>query len=173
MSSNPADHVSREFSAKNAPTSMKTGGRWLVAASREIFFYLKNFTIIFGFSRIFILPSVNLCRVLFRHSAKALLSARQKTLGKEAFAVKGYADRALPSAKPSLPSAIALGKARVCCNVYYTNSYSTSVVQSLYSLVLTQHLLHLYNKLASLHVVHDPPFSGGKSLKASLLSFSH
>ena len=33
MSSNPAGHVSRKFSAKNAPTSMKTGGRWLVAAS--------------------------------------------------------------------------------------------------------------------------------------------
>ena len=98
VSSNPAGRVSREFSAKNAPTSMKTGGRWLVAASREIFFYLKNFTIIFGFSRIFILPSVNLCRVLFRHSAKALPSARQKALGKEAFAVKGYADSSSPSA---------------------------------------------------------------------------
>ena len=33
MSSNPAGRVSREFSVKNAPTSMKTGGRWLVAAS--------------------------------------------------------------------------------------------------------------------------------------------
>ena len=33
----------------------------------------KNFAIIFGFFRIFILPSVNLCRVLFRHSAKASL----------------------------------------------------------------------------------------------------
>ena len=33
MSSNPAGRISREFSIKNAPTSMKTGGRWLVAAS--------------------------------------------------------------------------------------------------------------------------------------------
>ena len=38
VSSNPSGHVSREFSAKNAPTSMKTGGRWLVAASPEFFF---------------------------------------------------------------------------------------------------------------------------------------
>ena len=38
MNSNPAGRVSREFSAKNAPTSMKTGGRWRVAASPEFFF---------------------------------------------------------------------------------------------------------------------------------------
>jgi len=58
---------------------------------------LKNFAIIFGFFRIFILPSVNLCRVLFRHPAKALSSARYAALGKEAFVVKGYADSSLPS----------------------------------------------------------------------------
>ena len=52
-----------------------------MAASPE-----KKFAIIFGFFRIFILPSVNLCRVLFRHSAKALPSARHAALGKEAFA---------------------------------------------------------------------------------------
>ena len=44
VSSNPAGRVSREFSAKNVPTSMKTDGRWLVAASPE-----KSFAIIFGF----------------------------------------------------------------------------------------------------------------------------
>ena len=93
-SSNPAGHASREFSAKNALTLMKTGGRWLVAASSE-----KKFCYYFwGFFYIFILPSVNLCRVLFRHSAKALPSTRQKALGKEAFAVKGYTDSSLPSA---------------------------------------------------------------------------
>ena len=97
VSSNPASHVSREFSAKNAPTSMKTGGHWLVAASPE-FFFEKFYYYFCVFFRIFILPSVNLCRVLFRHSAKALPSVRQKTLGKEAFAVKGYADSSLPSA---------------------------------------------------------------------------
>ena len=58
VSSNPAGRFSREFSAKNAPTSMKTGGRWLVAASPEK--KLKNFAIIFRVFRIFILPSVNL-----------------------------------------------------------------------------------------------------------------
>ena len=35
----------------------------------------KKFAIIFGFFRIFILPSVNLCQVFFRHSAKPLPSA--------------------------------------------------------------------------------------------------
>ena len=35
VSSNPAGRVSREFSAKNAATSMETGGRWPVAASPE------------------------------------------------------------------------------------------------------------------------------------------
>ena len=118
VNSNPAGHVSREFSAKNAATSMETGGRWPVAAS------LKKFVIIFGFFRIFILPSLYLCRVLFRHSAKALPSARHAALGKEAFVVKGYADSSLPSAAlgrmqhsaKALPSAITLGKSRVCCS---------------------------------------------------------
>ena len=82
MSSNPAGRVNREFSAKNAVTSMETGGRWPVAASPK-----KKFAIIFGgFFRIFILPSANLCRMLFQHSAKALPSARQKALGKGFFA---------------------------------------------------------------------------------------
>ena len=57
-----------------------------------------------------------LCRVPSWHSGNHLPSARHAALGKEAFAVKGYADSSLPSAKPSLPSAIALGKARVCCS---------------------------------------------------------
>ena len=97
VSSDPVGCVSHEFSAKNAPTSMKTGGRWLVAASPEK--KIENFCYYFWvFFRIFILPSVNLCRVLFRHSAKALPSARHAALGKEAFAVKGYADSSLPSA---------------------------------------------------------------------------
>ena len=86
VSSNSTGRVSREFCAKNAATSMVGGagrdGRWPVAAFPE-----KNvFAIIFGFFRIFILPSVNLCRVLFRHSANALPSARQKALGKSFFA---------------------------------------------------------------------------------------
>ena len=69
-----------------------------------------------------------LCRVPSWHSANPLPSARHTALGKEAFVVKGYVDsslpsaafgkgfvlvKALPSTKPSLPSAIALGKARV------------------------------------------------------------
>jgi len=33
-----------------------------------------------------------LCRVVYGHSAKPLPSARQKTLGKEAFAVTGFAE---------------------------------------------------------------------------------
>ena len=86
-------------------------GRWWPPPKKK----LKNFAIIFRFFRIFILPSVNLCRVLFRHSAKALPSARQKALGKEAFAVKGYADDSLPST--ALDKGFALGKARVCCSV--------------------------------------------------------
>jgi len=68
----------------------------------------KKLLLFLGFFRIFILSNVNLCRVLFRHSAKALPSARQKTLGEEAFAVKGYADSSLPSA--------ALGKGFAECN---------------------------------------------------------
>ena len=75
VSSNPTGRVSREFCAKNAATSMAGDG-----------LPKKKFAIIFGFFRIFILPSVNLCRVLFRHSAKALPSARQKALGKGFFA---------------------------------------------------------------------------------------
>ena len=47
VSLNPAGRVSHEFSAKNAPTSMKTGGRWLVAASPEIFFW--KFLLLFLF----------------------------------------------------------------------------------------------------------------------------
>jgi len=38
VSSNPAGHVSREFSAKNAATSLEMGRRWPVVASPEIFF---------------------------------------------------------------------------------------------------------------------------------------
>ena len=45
MSSNPTGRVCRELSAKNAPTSMKTGGRWLVAASPE-----KKLLLFLGFS---------------------------------------------------------------------------------------------------------------------------
>ena len=46
VSSNPAGRVSREFSAKNAATSIETGGRWPVTASLEKKI-LKNFAIIF------------------------------------------------------------------------------------------------------------------------------
>ena len=54
----------------------RTGaGRWRPSPKKKLLLFL-------GFFRIFILPSVNLCRVLFRHSAKALPSARQKALGK-------------------------------------------------------------------------------------------
>ena len=61
---------------------MKTGGCWLVWRPPLNFFF-ENFCYYFWiFFRIFILPSVYLCRVFFRHSAKALPSARQKTLGK-------------------------------------------------------------------------------------------
>ena len=49
-----------------------------------------------------------LCRVPSWHSGNPLPSARHAALGKEAFAVKGYADSSLPSA--------ALGKARVYCS---------------------------------------------------------
>ena len=118
MSSNPAGRVSREFSAKNAPTSMKTGGRWLVAASPEK--KLKNFAIIFGFFCIFILPSVNLCRVPSCHSGNPLPSARHAALGKEAFAVKGYADSSLPSA--------ALGKGFVECKAFFAECKHVSAV---------------------------------------------
>jgi len=48
--------------------------------------------------------------VLFRHSAKALPSARHAALGKEAFAVKRYADSSLPSA--------ALGKGFTECKAF-------------------------------------------------------
>ena len=81
VSSNPAGRVSREFCAKNTATSMEAGACWPVVASHEKKI-LGFFAIIFGFFRIFILPSVNLYRVLFWHSAKALPSARQKALGK-------------------------------------------------------------------------------------------
>jgi len=103
VSSNPAGRVSREFSAKNAATSMETGGRWPVAASPEFFFekFCYYFWVFshFHFAECKSLPSV------------------LPALGKEAFAVKGYADSSLLSAKPSLSSVIALGKTRVCCSV--------------------------------------------------------
>ena len=62
--------------------------------------------------------------MLFRHSAKALPSARHAALDKEAFAVKGYADSSLPSAALDKGFAeckaffAALGKARVCCSAW-------------------------------------------------------
>jgi len=37
-----------------------------------------------------------LCRVVYWHSTKPLPSARQKTLGKEAFVVTGFAECSLP-----------------------------------------------------------------------------
>ena len=100
MSLNPAGRVSHEFSAKNAATSMETGGRWPVAASLEKKI-LKNFAIIFG---------------VFSHfyfaECKSLPSARHAALGKEAFAVKGYADSSLPSA--------ALDKGFAECKAFFT-----------------------------------------------------
>jgi len=77
-----------------------------VAASPE-----KKILLLFlGFFRIFILPSVNLCRLLFRHSAKASPSALQKALGKGFFA------------ECPLPSA-ALGKVPVFSSVYSILSF--------------------------------------------------
>ena len=68
-----SNSVGREFSAKNAATSMETGGRWPVAASPE-----KKFAIIFGVFPYFHFAE---CKSLL-----ALPSARQKALGKGFFA---------------------------------------------------------------------------------------
>ena len=113
VSSNPAGRVSREFSAKNTPTSMKTGGHWLVAVSPD--FFLKNFAIIFGFFRIFILPSVNLCRVLFRHSIRLCRVSNKKHSAKASLPINFLPStlcRVRHSVKPlssvfrALPSAV-------------------------------------------------------------------
>ena len=76
VSLNPAGRVSREFNAKNAATSIETGGRWPVAASLEKKI-LKNFAIIFEFFSYFHFAECRrgtreiLCRVPdMRHSAK-------------------------------------------------------------------------------------------------------
>ena len=105
MSSNPVGRVSRGFCAKNAATSMEAGARWSVVASAE---KKKSgfFAIIFGFFRIFILPSVNLCRVLFRYSAKAL-----PALG------KGFAE--CPTKKHSANSYLPTKR----CRVLYAECY--------------------------------------------------
>ena len=82
VSSNPTSHISREICSKITATSMARGagrtgaGRWRPSPK------IKFLLLFLGFFRIFILPSVNLCRVLFRYSAKSLPSVRQKTLGK-------------------------------------------------------------------------------------------
>ena len=55
-----------------------------------------------------------LCRVPSWHSGNPLPSARHAALGKEAFAVRGYADSSLPSA--ALGKGFAECKARVCCS---------------------------------------------------------
>ena len=103
MSSNPAGRVSREFCAKNAATSMEACAHWPVAASPK--FFLRFFAISFGFFRIFILPSVNLPRVL--HSGKKIKKRKRRR----------------PSANDvkSFPSAsTALGKAFPECTIFGT-----------------------------------------------------
>ena len=99
VSSNPAGRVSREFSAKNAATSMETGGHWPVAASPE----KKNLLLFLGFFRIFILPSVNLCRVPDKkHSAKPCLPINFLP---SALCRVRHSAKPLPSVFPALPSA--------------------------------------------------------------------
>ena len=76
------------------------GGRWPVGASidkKKSIFLGKN-SHFFGFFFVSTLPSVG-------HSAKALPSARQKTLGKATFVDPFFAEWSLPSANWSLPSA--------------------------------------------------------------------
>ena len=65
------------------------GERWLVGVPPTNKFF---FSFLFRFFPIYILPSA------FRHSAKSLPSARQKELGKEAFADSFFSKRSLPSA---------------------------------------------------------------------------
>ena len=63
--------------------------------------------------RVFFFFEKKVCRVVFGHSATSLPSVRQKTLGKLAFAVKGFAECRLPSVtlgtECRLPS-VTLGK---------------------------------------------------------------
>ena len=111
MSSNPAGRVSREICAKNAATSMETRQKMQkmqpVVASPE----KKNLQLFLAFFRIFILPSVNLCRVLFRHSAKPLPSARNLALGKAGFTGSRFDGGSLPS--------VALGKGFAECKTAF------------------------------------------------------
>ena len=106
VSSNSAGRVSHGFCAKDAATSMEAGARWSVVASPEK--KIRVFLLLFlGFFRIFILPSVNLCRVLFRHSAKASLPINflpSAALGK-AFAecISGFAECRRHSANLEIP----------------------------------------------------------------------
>jgi len=58
-----------------------------------------------------------LCRVPSWHSENLLPSARHAALGKEAFAVKGYADSSLPSA--------ALGKGFAECKAFFAECNCT------------------------------------------------
>jgi hypothetical protein len=59
----------------------------------------KMFCYFFGFFVVLNLPSVFLCRVFFRHSAKSLPSVRKKVLGKESFVDKMFAEYSLLSVK--------------------------------------------------------------------------
>ena len=54
---------------------------------------------------LFIFFEKKVCRVFFGHSAMSLLSARQKTLGKLAFADKGFAEFRLSSVTLGKPFA--------------------------------------------------------------------
>ena len=74
VSSNPAGRVSREFSAKNAATSMETGGRWPVAASPDFFFFENFYYYFWVFSHFHFAE----CKSL----PSAFLALRQKALGK-------------------------------------------------------------------------------------------
>ena len=91
--SNRVGHVAMKFTRKMS----EMGGRWPVGASigkKKIFFWVKIpiFSSFFGF---------NFAEC--RHSTKTLPNARQKTLGKDAFADGLFVKCSLPSA--------ALGKA--------------------------------------------------------------
>ena len=100
LGSNPVGRVAVKFTRKKP----EMDERWPVGASidkKNFIFLGKNshfFRVFFGF---------NFAKC--RHSVKALPSARQKTLGKDAFADGLFAECSLPSA--------ALGKAFAECKL--------------------------------------------------------
>ena len=88
---------SREIYAKNARDGWALTGGGLHQLKKIPFFWVK-IPIFSGFFSVPTLPSVG-------HSAKALPSARQKTLGKAAFADPFFTEWSLPSANWALSSA--------------------------------------------------------------------